>query len=440
MDLLGFAIFSSGLVTVKASFIQTLLAITTPLTIPGAHTTLVNMQSVVGHWIWALLIRRSFLSIVETTYSWMNSWFELDPSLMNSSQQVPGAVVSELKVLLFILPFLAFDAKVPLAQFAVATDASNKMAGATIAPITSSQSLQLCELALRKGWNQFFLTGKTDPASYSDHTHQDNRSSESNSGDHSASSDRENSSSTSSNPEFLTADKIFDKVLSSCLPVSDQNSDPFGSLTQANQFQSPFSSDATSDSDSSVGPVIIHNPKPGVVYDYDDRHGYRVVPPWSTDLYPTFSLRRPPGEMQRDIRFPISELRPDRGVYPIQLSNILIDLNWSVTLSHPFQFPEHINLLELQAYLLALRGLVFNKGFRLHRCRLPMLVDSTAALGALVKGRSSFRKANRILRKVAAISVIGEIYTQNIWVPTDINPADAPSRIRMATTSVIPIV
>lgn len=56
-------------------------------------------------------------------------------------------------------------------------------------------------------------------------------------------------------------------------------------------------------------------------------------------------------------------------------------------------------------------------------------IDSAAMLGALVKGRSSSKQINARCRKVAVCSFCGGHDPFYVWVPSDDNPADAPSRL-----------
>ena len=56
-----------------------------------------------------------------------------------------------------------------------------------------------------------------------------------------------------------------------------------------------------------------------------------------------------------------------------------------------------------------------------------VLIDSAVWLGAAAKGRSSTR-LNKLLRKVAALELAGELQVHLILVPSAENPSDAPSR------------
>ena len=60
--------------------------------------------------------------------------------------------------------------------------------------------------------------------------------------------------------------------------------------------------------------------------------------------------------------------------------------------------------------------------------RVVNLCDSRVALGAFAKGRSSSRALNKILRSCLVWSLAGSKLRVNLWIHTDSNPADYPSR------------
>ena len=55
-------------------------------------------------------------------------------------------------------------------------------------------------------------------------------------------------------------------------------------------------------------------------------------------------------------------------------------------------------------------------------------VDSRVAVGAWAKGRSSSRQINRVFRSSLGWSVLGRIRLCPIWIGTESNPSDDPSR------------
>eukprot|EP00435_Cladocopium_sp_Y103_P034012 s218_g8.t1 len=108
-----------------------------------------------------------------------------------------------------------------------------------------------------------------------------------------------------------------------------------------------------------------------------------------------------------------SSINPDRWV-------------WNVGQAYRWRRPEHINLLELRAILRALEWRARSTTFA--SCRFVHLSDSQICLAVLNKGRSSSRRINRILRKIASLIVTLNLYPLWGWIQSRLNPADAPSR------------
>jgi hypothetical protein len=105
----------------------------------------------------------------------------------------------------------------------------------------------------------------------------------------------------------------------------------------------------------------------------------------------------------------------------------VLTARWSTVISSAWRAPEHINALELRAVLLALHWcLSFPSS---HSSRVFLLVDSTVALFALWKGRSSSAPLLLILRKISALLLASGVSLLTGWLPSAVNPADAPSRL-----------
>eukprot|EP00435_Cladocopium_sp_Y103_P043576 s1827_g12.t1 len=118
------------------------------------------------------------------------------------------------------------------------------------------------------------------------------------------------------------------------------------------------------------------------------------------------------GALYRPDSFPRGAISPYRWV-------------WHKAHSFPYTVSEHINILEL-------RSLVHTEWRpRRHQfgdCRAMHLTDSQVALAVGVKGRSSSRALNRLLRKFAALQVAGGLWPLLAYVESGQNPADGPSR------------
>jgi hypothetical protein len=99
---------------------------------------------------------------------------------------------------------------------------------------------------------------------------------------------------------------------------------------------------------------------------------------------------------------------------------------WRTIVSKAWSSMEHINALELRAALLALHH-AFSYPSALSS-RVYLLLDSTVAFFTLWKGRSSSPALLMILRKACALLLAGGMTLLPGWLPSALNPADAPSR------------
>jgi hypothetical protein len=103
---------------------------------------------------------------------------------------------------------------------------------------------------------------------------------------------------------------------------------------------------------------------------------------------------------------------------------------WATIVSTAWSGAEHINALELRAVLLAVHWVL---SFPSSLCsRVFLLLDSTVAFFSLWKGRSSSPGLLLILRKISALLLAGGLSLLPGWVPSAVNPADAPSRLQPA--------
>ena len=118
---------------------------------------------------------------------------------------------------------------------------------------------------------------------------------------------------------------------------------------------------------------------------------------------------------------------------PRHLDHRLTGHRWRTIVSSAWRWPEHINILEARALLTGIRWTVSSpSGFR---CRLFSLCDSLVVVHAARKGRSSSYPLLRVLRQVAAISLACGIQLYINWIATEVNPADAPSRLASRPSS-----
>jgi hypothetical protein len=118
--------------------------------------------------------------------------------------------------------------------------------------------------------------------------------------------------------------------------------------------------------------------------------------------------------------------RVDRDDLPPALQRVL-DHHWRTIVASPVRFPgSHINSLEGAAAVLGLRWALSTPSTI--GSRVLLLSDSSVIVSALAKGRSSSRVA-QAARRFAALQLAAAVRVTLVWIPTDKNPADSPSRL-----------
>ena len=90
--------------------------------------------------------------------------------------------------------------------------------------------------------------------------------------------------------------------------------------------------------------------------------------------------------------------------------------------------PEHSGSLELKGVRLGLRWALRKVG-RFHH-RLLFLVDARASIAAVAKGRSGAASFKRTLSSIGALQLATNTMMRCLYIPSEDNPADAPSRGR----------
>ena len=99
---------------------------------------------------------------------------------------------------------------------------------------------------------------------------------------------------------------------------------------------------------------------------------------------------------------------------------------WSLVYAGKWREQEHITVQEMRTAVGLLRHLA-----RSRQCwnrRVLILMDSMAALGVISKGRSSSPPLLRLARQAASICLIYGIQLMARYIPSEVNPADGPSR------------
>ena len=118
---------------------------------------------------------------------------------------------------------------------------------------------------------------------------------------------------------------------------------------------------------------------------------------------------------------------PDDFVAAFKSLNLqFCDYSWSVIVSVHWRNQEHINVLGARALLCAIKWLCSLKS--IPGSRVNIFLDSSVVYAAASKGRSSSRKLNTVLRKIAVWCFVARLQLFLHWIPTDLNPADYPSR------------
>lgn len=100
---------------------------------------------------------------------------------------------------------------------------------------------------------------------------------------------------------------------------------------------------------------------------------------------------------------------------------------WRTIISSPWSGEEHINTLELRAALLAIHWVLSYPSSV--NTRVFLLLDSTVAFFSIWKGRSSSPALLLVLRKLSALIMASGLLILPGWLPSELNPADAPSRL-----------
>ena len=87
---------------------------------------------------------------------------------------------------------------------------------------------------------------------------------------------------------------------------------------------------------------------------------------------------------------------------------------------------EHIVYMEADGLLLLLAWLVRDP--RNHGNRAVVLGDNVAVIFSVEKGRSSSKRLNRTIRRIAALCTAADVQLHLLYVPSAHNPSDAGSR------------
>ena len=155
--------------------------------------------------------------------------------------------------------------------------------------------------------------------------------------------------------------------------------------------------------------------------------GVSVAPASPDDLraFSRFAARRGAfARLERDGSYPDEEAeKPRKGrACPLPISKAA----FATVVSSRAVHASHAGALEAGGVRLALRW--YLRSVARHGTRMVLLVDAQAVLGAVSKGRSSSASLRREIMRIAALQLVGGLLLKLVYVPSEVNPADAPSR------------
>ena len=101
-------------------------------------------------------------------------------------------------------------------------------------------------------------------------------------------------------------------------------------------------------------------------------------------------------------------------------------LAFSTVVSARCKHAGHSGALEGHGVTLALRWTL--RAPRRHSKRTTLLIDAKTVLGGVAKGRSSAPTLRREIRRIGAYVLAGDLLLKPVYIPSEDNPGDAPSR------------
>ena len=105
--------------------------------------------------------------------------------------------------------------------------------------------------------------------------------------------------------------------------------------------------------------------------------------------------------------------------------------DWKIKLAFAWKQGQHINILEVSAFLVEFRRRTRQRNQL--GCRYFNITDSQVSFHCLRKGRSSSPRLNRLLRRVNALSLMSGTLPIHLWTISKWNEADRPSRLHEDT-------
>ena len=115
-------------------------------------------------------------------------------------------------------------------------------------------------------------------------------------------------------------------------------------------------------------------------------------------------------------------LKGSRHVFPYPTTA----WEWRCTHIYAWRAKQHINVMELVAFLNYLRSVT--RGAENHSLRILHVLDSRVVSCVVSKGRSSSTKLNRTLRRICALLLAADVYVLPLWTISSWNFSDHGSR------------
>lgn len=128
----------------------------------------------------------------------------------------------------------------------------------------------------------------------------------------------------------------------------------------------------------------------------------------------------------REARRPVWEAAD----YPEVPKSMLMRSSWLRAFIGAWRRREAIHMLEGRVGVLALRRQVRDRSK--HGSRLLFLSDSLVCSLAFAKGRAAHFGLLCLCRQLCALSIAGNVQARWRWIPSEVNHADADSRVHMA--------
>ena len=121
-------------------------------------------------------------------------------------------------------------------------------------------------------------------------------------------------------------------------------------------------------------------------------------------------------------------LEADVDSFPEVDASLVRSAAWRVVQSREWAYREDILRTEGRALVWAVRRLVRSR--RNHLTRIVCLVDNLSLALAVGKGRSGGEQLRPVCRHLCALSLAAGVRLHCRWIPSELNPADEPSRRR----------